>query len=96
MSTLRVLNEKGEQLNVSPEKLESLSGQNWICDYDTHRMLWEAQCILRLCDAMTDDDDEPWPEVAKMAMQGAERILATAIRRVGWEPIGWSKQGDSP
>lgn len=96
MSTLRVLEGKGKRLNVSSEQLKSLSMQKWVCDYDTHRMLWEAQCILRLCDEITNENDEPWVEVAKIAMQGAERILATAIRRTGWGPIGWSDEGDSP
>ncbi|MGX5731941.1 hypothetical protein ACWKWK_15595 [Pseudoxanthomonas beigongshangi] len=96
MSTLRVLEGKGKRLNVSSEQLKSLSMQKWVCDYDTHRMLWEAQCILRLCDEITNENDEPWAEVAKIAMQGAERILATAIRRTGWGPIGWSEEGDSP
>lgn len=67
-------------------ELETLKRHNWVCDYEAHRALWEAQSILRLAaDAM---DEVGVGEIVQQAIYGAERILIGQIRRTGWEGMG--------
>jgi hypothetical protein len=72
----------------NPKRRSELEGNNWVCDFQTHRVLWEAQCICSLIDDAMDSGSFN-SEVIQLAVQGVERLLAGAIARTGWTGIGW-------
>lgn len=90
---MQVLDEQGNPLDVSEDQLKQLQGQRWVCDYATHRIMWEAHAILRLADDALDQNAEEYSELSQFAMQGAMRLLAMNIERTGWQPGGQSGEG---
>ncbi len=74
----------------SPEARLTLEQNRWVCDYETHRVLWEAQSICSLIDDALDCSSFK-KEAIQLAVQGVERLLATAISRTGWDGIGWER-----
>lgn len=88
MFAAKVLDERGQQLDVAQDVLQALEVNKWVFDGDTLEMMWNAQCICRCID-LTIESGNADMEVVQQAVQGVERILATAIKRSGWGPIGW-------
>ncbi|MCI1711854.1 MAG: hypothetical protein LKM32_09335 [Chiayiivirga sp.] len=82
--------------HIPADKVDELRSNNWVCDYETHRLLWETQAMLRLIgDAFPDSSDGmdgTQSELLSLATQGVERLLAGAIRRTSWSPIGWGNR----
>lgn len=80
---------------LSEATRDLLQINNWVCDFEMHEALWQAQSILSLAGEALDDENER--EVAQQAVLGAERILVTQIRRTGWEGMGsrWNRPAAS-
>lgn len=77
--------------SVSSDRLKELEQHDFACDYETLRMLWEAQCICSLIDDAMDGGEFERMKV-QLAIQGVERILARAIKRTGWDGCGWENR----
>lgn len=92
---LRVLDENDEQIEVPTETLESLRMNRWTSDHETHRAMWEVQCLLQLVDASFGDSPNEVTngEVIQVAIQGIERLMANAISRSGWTGLGERWEG---
>lgn len=84
MATESVTTEKS---NLPHEDaLRELRNNNWVCDYETHRVLWGAQSICRMLSERMQDDGRL--EVEHFAIEGVERLLCSVIERTGWSPAG--------
>ncbi len=68
------------------DTLGTLRMHNWVCDYETHRTLWEAQSICRMLSERMQEDSGS--EVELFAIEGVERLLNSVITRSGWRPAG--------
>lgn len=82
----------GDKLKLPDEEtLLSLKLNNWVCDYEAHRTLWEAQSICRMLSERMQEG--PGHEVELFAIEGIERLLCDVIRRAGWAPAGFHGEG---
>jgi hypothetical protein len=80
--------EAAAETKPDANRVDELKQHNWVCDYETLRVMWEAQCICRLVDDAMDGG-QPSIEAVQVAVQGIERLLAVAIGRTGYTGIGW-------
>lgn len=76
---------------VSVNKLDELGLNDFACDYETLRALWEAQCICSMIDDALDGCEIDKVKI-HLAVQGVERLLAGAIKRAGFDGVGWGNR----
>ncbi len=78
-------------IDPTPTRRQELEGNAWTCDYETLRALWEAQAICKLIDNEMDGGEFD-KQAVQLAVQGVDRLLAGAIKRTGWDGLGWEKR----
>lgn len=71
------------------DTLSALRLHNWVCDHQTHRVLWEAQSICRMINERMDEKPvDADIEIELFGLQAVERLLCSVIERSGWSPAG--------